>query len=902
MKKLFLIPLMTLLCTVMAWANVAKIGETEYATLEEAVNAATAGQTVELIADVTSATYGDNVVNITKSITLDGKGFKIVNAFKKANIKMGGTENHWTTIAINYGGSASAGLDVTIKNISLGNTNTSARYYGILAFDGVSKLTLDKIHAECADYSAQQPICFTGTDATPIVLTVKDSYINAGKSAYPFYVLKPITATITNTTFEGWCSLYFKYRNTAVYGSVVGARGSSVVAENCAFITMNVHHGSTNGFAVFPIEDDGITLDLRNCSMNAERFTETHQSLISLQYKTRTDGFQKVSVSISGDNTYIFNVDLNTLALTGWNSDDDDHPTTYVPKINVPFEFNISGGTFTVDPRAIAYHTYVDGTTFNVEHPTIVTGYEVKEITTQQAGQETTLYRVRKTIENNIGLNENGGDHENTEIKVENTEVTLENTETTAKYVEVSGTSTVTIPEGKSLEVTNGLDVSGNAQVIVKAGSTVVVGEGGVIAESAENIVLEASDNASVAFVMSPEVIVNTTPLATFKFKSRARKIEDGNYVWQRFGIPTFDGKTVVKWDATYNTAIYSFDYNANDWKQEYIGGPGENGIILDGSVFQCYDMTIDKNAESDVEYTFTGNLMGNINAPLNFVKGWNYYANSYTAPIDLESFIKDVESAFEGNVSATVYIHRLSDNKWDAVNKSNFIMNNAAQKEIRPMQAFIMNLREGDSSNENINYAADVYDPVMAKLNPGSGVAKRDQAVEVNYNGVIIKVSKGSESDEVTLLEGEDLSDEFDNGYDADKYDNGVSFSLYCELGEAKLSTFATNDLTDKFIAFDAKEAGEYTLSFSNVIGEPIVLFDEVVEKFITMTAGETYKFTAEAGNDSQRFRIKPSDAPSAVDNTETEVKTTKFVGKDGQIYIRRAGHVYNVQGQNIK
>jgi hypothetical protein len=68
MRKTFFISLLALCLTASAWAvNVAKIGTTEYATLAEAISAATAGQTVQLIADINQT----NGVLINKDLTLD---------------------------------------------------------------------------------------------------------------------------------------------------------------------------------------------------------------------------------------------------------------------------------------------------------------------------------------------------------------------------------------------------------------------------------------------------------------------------------------------------------------------------------------------------------------------------------------------------------------------------------------------------------------------------------------------------------------------------------------------------------------------------------------------------------------------------------------------------------------
>ncbi len=62
----------TFVCT---FANDAKVGETEYATLGEAVAAAEDGQTVTLLGDVGVT----EMIPVTKSITLDLSGHTITN-------------------------------------------------------------------------------------------------------------------------------------------------------------------------------------------------------------------------------------------------------------------------------------------------------------------------------------------------------------------------------------------------------------------------------------------------------------------------------------------------------------------------------------------------------------------------------------------------------------------------------------------------------------------------------------------------------------------------------------------------------------------------------------------------------------------------------------------------------
>ena len=77
MKKFFLIPLMTLMCSVMAFAGVAKIGTTEYETLNDAFAAAKNGDAIELLEDVTvTSVIGIN----SKNVTLHMQGHTITNS------------------------------------------------------------------------------------------------------------------------------------------------------------------------------------------------------------------------------------------------------------------------------------------------------------------------------------------------------------------------------------------------------------------------------------------------------------------------------------------------------------------------------------------------------------------------------------------------------------------------------------------------------------------------------------------------------------------------------------------------------------------------------------------------------------------------------------------------------
>lgn len=454
----------------------------------------------------------------------------------------------------------------------------------------------------------------------------------------------------------------------------------------------------------------------------------------------------------------------------------------------------------------------------------------------------------------------------------------------------------LTIKENATLEVDR-LIMSENARIVVKEGAKLIVkGTQGINAPSTENILLESSEDKQCIFLFHPEVTSNRHPSATYKFASKAR-YANGIYTWQRFGAPTYNGATTMTWEGDVKTALYKYDYSVDNWVQ--LPMSQDNIYEIEGRPFACYNMTINENPAEDVVYTFTGELMGNNDAPLKFVRGWNSFANSYAAPIDVKSLVQEIFDEFESGVDATVYIYnRNADGTtgWNSINGADLIFSED-NPVINSMQAFI--LHANNQAEGAVSYERNVYEPIIPS-NANQAPARRMRDANA-YNGVSLTFTDGVQSEVVKLLEGEEFSDEFDNMYDAVKLENDNNFSAYCIIGEEKYSTVATNDLTNKAIVFDNKVAGTFTLNVNSAVGELLKLYDAVAKQLVNLEKGTSYEFEAEAVNDPQRFIVKPSDIPSSIDETEIVLKASKFVGADGQIYILRGGNVYSIQGQQI-
>jgi len=124
-KKQFLFAFLAMiLCfTSSAFAqNVAKIGDKEYGTLKEAVTAASAGQTITLLADI------NEDVTVTKSVTIDGAGKQYTG-----NISVSGTSTAATVKNVNFvDGSGYAITTNRIKSITVENCTVNNYGYGFL--------------------------------------------------------------------------------------------------------------------------------------------------------------------------------------------------------------------------------------------------------------------------------------------------------------------------------------------------------------------------------------------------------------------------------------------------------------------------------------------------------------------------------------------------------------------------------------------------------------------------------------------------------------------------------------------------------------------------------------------------------------------------------------------------
>ena len=448
------------------------------------------------------------------------------------------------------------------------------------------------------------------------------------------------------------------------------------------------------------------------------------------------------------------------------------------------------------------------------------------------------------------------------------------------------------------------------AQIIVEAGGKLIVeGKNGIVANDVDNIKLESSEAKQATFLFNPKVSSNKYPKATVDM-TVAKGVDEEGDVWTRFAIPVRhmpETGWIKKNNAT--TWLYGWDYEANE-------GKGAWATVTNGSLTGSKAMkpwtgyTLSNNLGSAEVYTFKDSLVGNVNAELKFVhEGYNYFGNSYSSYIDAKTLLQGLT---DSHVDGAIYMWSVANQAYTstslyALNKGDI---SDWQKDVAPMQTFILKLRGANSANQSVNYDAAVWsNPRYGHSVVPANNAPHRQMAECNddaYINMVVTAANGK-SDRILFFENAANSDAYENGYDASKYMNENTINFYATVNGENLSNVVTDNLEGKLVTLQTNEDVTYTISFKTVEGNEYVLRDNVTGAEVAIFAGNTYEFAAQPNSVIEgRFEIiKAAKMPTAIENTEVKANvkgiytlTGQYLGED--FSVLPAG-VYVVNGVKI-
>jgi hypothetical protein len=922
MKKLFLIPLMAcaMLFSTNLWAD-------NVATLAQLQDALKKGGEITLTANIDAVS---TALTVSQATTIDGAGFAIkssanavltintTNAVTFKNLIVYASLSDASTKGIAVAGALVSG-DITLDNVTV---NTMNRGLDVMAgsHDGmkitirnsnfnivnaIAGLTIDENTGVPADYTPYN--AYVGSEGTAgysrginIVGDFKNSTVTVENTTIRgfYYCINPCgtkhdftgsTVNVTNSTFYGRAALN-AWSDHGTY-----------VFNDCKVTGVNIWGGPSEGFSCFVINertDNSLTINGgtvvstvfnkvssenkgANQFMVDDRGTNTNIIINNAQYTCTKDlGIQKGGVVYNvgsgstitvnggvydcpeiiaeskGGQVVINNGDFDVMVVTErayWPAGYEANFTNTVNNIT------INGGTFQIaadeDITDLSFKANTE-----VAHASIV-GEDVE------------------VVKNNNG---NGGSFSVvTEEIADATKTIAENTniETnqTAERVDIIAGKHLVVKSGTTYTVGKGGMVFGDklASVTVEPGATVVL-NGLLYNAEASNVIIQSdavSGNQGVVLI-DPEAVSYgaTHPEATFEIVSRAYN-DGGAGVWQRFGIPSFAAITGMTTEAAVTTYIYDFDNTKNDWRQlgKFDAAADADLLAKMNNPFACYNM-ICSATEPGTRYTISGKLLGNDNGALDMYTQYNAFANSYSGKINMAQLLSEMYD--NDDVAVTVYAWKPAGNNsfaWEAVDLSNYDINDELHQNIQPMQCFII-LAPAKKGNIALDYEKMVWNPATGISN-----APARRALPAISNKVQIVVRDANNNDDnVILLEGDRFSSANDRGYDAVKYMN-ENLNLYVTSDE-KMAHVATDNLEGQFIGMSCVEGGEFTMSFDNLNGETLVIRDMLTNATISMKEGETYTFTAE-NNSAMDYRFQVIGRSNVATDVE-EVEAAKTAG----------------------
>ena len=478
----------------------------------------------------------------------------------------------------------------------------------------------------------------------------------------------------------------------------------------------------------------------------------------------------------------------------------------------------------------------------------------------------------------------------------------------------------VTISNGYTA-VANNITIADGGSIIIEPQGALKVGSS-INNTSAENLILQANENGSAILLFNNPAdnkVNATVELHSIAASEGLRNGQPGNFKdpkWQYLGItaenvefsilnPNGTTNWIYRWDETQNAT--------SCWAEELT-----NGSTL--SAWKGYCLA----QESATTYSYSASLInGDHTYSLTYTPenagadlGNNLLTNSYTAPIDITT-LRDTNFI---NAEANIYIYN-TGSYFDWKNQTELegfapgqvivipvntvsALGNEYPRTIASAQAFFVKANTKNASF-TIDYKKNVFGSTRKENVMRAKSSNQSDKSDPYFNTLKIQITSSTSNDRLYLLENENTTDNFDNGYDAIKiFDNPNGPQIYATtpFGSASINTSYSFD--GQSIGFVANNENEiYTISFdiTNLdFYNELYLYDTETELYIDILNEEIYQFYGSKTPNHTRFVITSTrhDAPqNGGVTTDVENLTTwnNFISEDKPIYI------YTLIGQLI-
>lgn len=941
MRKVYLlITAALLLCSSTLWAGVARIGDTEYDTFAEALSNWAGGTTIQLLENCTyeAASYYDVLPEGTSgSKTLDLNGRELTwtltngttciypNDGQTLNIvdNSGSNEGHlifsseygvrtWgQTAVLNISNCKVSGSGVVEKN-----DKGEDEWVGCVLGNVIGTINIENAEIVSTNsnvISVNNGTCnVTGESTiTTLGINVLAIYILGSSTDVEKYSALNIGEDATIKAPTGYGIGVFGSDNKA-FGAKVNVEGEIVSESFCLTTngTIRAMEGnlpeinvsgkltSTNeaaiyaaGYAIWNLVGAEVTgaegIYAKSGTVNISGGTVTATGAVG-SATPNCNGSSNTGDAIIMDtnNCYAGNVIVNIIngaEITSNNgyavqevvTKNKDDASTAIGLVIAGEGTNLEGGKGSVkmsgdfvksleDGSSSTYQWVINGVsggTYSSRPPVVADGYVAIEKT---VGSETYFEVVQKPEEPVAPASQT------THILID----------TDWNYaVEYTNSSALVVATGKTLTVkginVNRADVNDVSKVTVEPGGKLIVGSNGIQTNSADALLLQSDAKHGMGMLLYDGSTTATSPYGKAELYVSSKNIEDGNHIWQHFGIPTQSIPSIEK----------NVQASFNNWDVK-------KGWIWDGGSSTLTEPWIGRNLAVNSDepgqiITFGGQLVGNEDATLTLDKyGYNAFANSYTAPVNLKSIV-DEAVAMDACPDGAVWVYSAAKAISTGIAKfDSYGADTSEDAALDPMQAFFI-LHES-SSTDNI---------VLSYNEAVLGQNTRD-ADASNYNKATFTVTANGEADDFTIYEGEQFSPtSIDKGYDIKQMNHGF-IKIFAKQNDENYAKIATNDAEGVELYIETKQAGEYKLSFSNISeGYKISLVDIVTETEVEVAEDKVYTFTVDENTTVKRFRF----GKSQVSAEEANAEAVKIWANDGAIFVANNAAEANIEIINL-
>lgn len=451
-----------------------------------------------------------------------------------------------------------------------------------------------------------------------------------------------------------------------------------------------------------------------------------------------------------------------------------------------------------------------------------------------------------------------------------------------------SNTGKLTVQANKGLEVAGTIKLKNNS--------------GSLVATSAKNIVLESSASGNATLIFDNSTMKDSATVCLYSKGYTDGTQGGGTWVWQYVGVPVTNATRLSDYYGG-----YMYEWSGGTWVDK------NTSEVL--TPFNAYSVSYKTASNKLHTYVIDGELAATGDKTIAIPAGTNimFVANSWTAPIYIKKMVFTNARATvyllnsgQGTITRTTSSARFAPNTYLPVPVQSSAY--TGDSLIAPMQAFIVRNLSASAGTMNIDYGT-VVRPARTDQNINAGVMHAPQRLEEEMSEpVVLKMYvDGTEyGDRVILLEREDFTRGFDNGWDGEKLQVNATtiaprmFAINETGGKEVIS--AIPELNGTVIGFRPGTDATYTISFEYNGSEPLYLRDTRTNQMASIDNQSEYMFTSDGTNEDSRFIIVKSPAV-VTDISETGVDAiARKQMIDGVLYIIRNGKIFSTDGQFVK